>query len=410
MDKSNGSIGSSLMECLLGKGNSGLLEKSAEGALKVEKQIMEKRNRSIKLSEGKVPDYRKDKEETVIKKLTEKDEEEEAIEQEVDMEKEDELAHEELDTEKDIVKTRDAMDKEKEAEGESTGKAFLGKKADNFYYLVIGEGDEKYQVTDQEGKVAFAAEDAQLENDDPLTFLIAAVKELQLEDISYDIFMKYVVPAFEKIQKEEEEEGEKPIESDEGDEELPPEEDEIENAEDEQPIESKKVLKEVKVTFDRREFNINLIDEAESKDTVVEINGKRFNFSPGFSKMYKDTSGKISEDKLKELALSALSNMAKEDFEALSVKVEEKRAMPMCKKCGKKHWPMNPCKSAGKKDDKKKDMKKVKESLSPEVGKLLKQAQAITNKEKQTNADIAELGRISAEMTKQIEKEKEDRV
>jgi hypothetical protein len=39
----------------------------------------------------------------------------------------------------------------------------------------------------------------------------------------------------------------------------------------------------------------------------------------------------------------------------------------------------------------------------------LKQAQAITNKEKQTDEDIAELGRISGEMTKQIEKEKSDK-
>lgn len=305
-----------------------LIENLGTHALKVEKKLSEKRVKD--LSEGIVPDFDKDSETEYIKKLTERPEDrEERFEDSPPPADDEELPSPEF-------KDKDEEDKDKDDELE---KEYLGKKEETYYYLTKGDSDEEgegrgqLQVVDQEGKVVYTSEDSEADSSDVFHFLIDAVRDIEPDDVSYDMFVKYVVPKIEELEKEQDEYAK--------DNEFPDEEPPDEDREEDRFRESKKNenLQEIRVTFDRREFDVKLVDEAGSR-TVIEINGKRFDFSPEFSRLFRDESGTITEDKLEELALGALSEMDKADFDDLVTKGPEHRQhkkAPADEACGAKH-------------------------------------------------------------------------
>ncbi|MHA1883075.1 MAG: hypothetical protein ACTSUO_08525 [Candidatus Thorarchaeota archaeon] len=86
--------------------------------------------------------------------------------------------------------------------------------------------------------------------------------------------------------------------------------------------ESKSLL-EMKVTDDEgNTFDVYLVDDG-TLDTVIEINGREFRFSPEFASLWRDEEGELSEEGLRELALDALSNLEDEEYNALVAGGEE---------------------------------------------------------------------------------------
>lgn len=207
-------------------------------------------------------------------------------------------------------------------EAKITEKTYLGKSGNSFYYInPVTEGEEgSYQVVDQEGKIVFSLKDSEEATSDVIEFIIAAVRDIQMENVSSDIFLKFFVPAIEKKQKEEgeyakeEEEGEPPKE------EEYPEEGEVGKREEEMSIRDSK-LSEIKVVSNNREFDVQLKEDS-SEFVTLEINGKPFRFGAEFARMYK-REGKMTEESIKGLALDALSNMPTKTFDELAIRNEE---------------------------------------------------------------------------------------
>jgi len=261
-----------------------------------------------------------------------------------------------------------------ESEKEEIGKEYFGKKGDDFLYLVSSEeGEKDLQIVDQEGTQLFSASENDLDTSDVFHFLIAAGQDIEPEDVSIGIINKYWIPAIEEYEEklrgeEEGKEGGEGIEEPEG---LTKE-----TPEQEETVES---ICEVKVVIDRREFDVDLVEDTE-EGIVIRVSAppfeeageratKEVRFSPTFANIYRNKeSGKITEEGLKELGLDALANMEDEEFDKLAAgapesekEIEEKKATPTCKKCGGKHWPFQPC--VGKVKPKVKPKVKVKKEL-----------------------------------------------
>lgn len=235
-------------------------------------------------SEGIIPDD-KDSEEEKIKKLTEEETEDEEIPEE---EIEDES--EEADEEKEIGS-------EEKAEVEIK-KEYVGKKGDNFYYLtqVAGEGDqiEDLLLSDQEGNEVFSAIKAEIDPVDLTQFVIDACRELEIEDISFDLFSRYILPKLldEEEPEEEEEEG--------MEEEMPSEEEFEDFMADEEPIEA-----EVKHNGNKIFGTISKNKSNESVSYPTKIGEKEYIFSKSFVSRYV-TEGKLTEEGFKKLAIDVL--------------------------------------------------------------------------------------------------------
>lgn len=298
-----------LMDTLLGK-RKPLIESLGTHGLSVEKKLAQKR--VIDLGEGIVPDFDKDSEEEAIRKMNEYGGDK----------GEDIIGEEEEDTKRNMPSDEGPApeDKEEEKDEEGLEKEYLGKKEDTYFYLVRAEDTNKdeegtgaLQVVDEEGKIIYSSDDSEEDSSDIFHFLVAAVRDIEPDDVSYDMFMKYVVPKIEELEKED---------GDFTEEEEPSIKDEEPSTDEDEFNES---IQEIKVTFDRREFNVQIVDEG-SPGTAIAINGKQFNFSPDFVKLFADDSGSIAEDKLEELALSALSEMDKSEFDDLVVKGPEHSA------------------------------------------------------------------------------------
>ncbi len=295
-----------IINALCGKGRNALNEKFVEHALEVDKKHARKRVATL---EGRVQDYRDDQA-TVEKKLTERL-------------PDDELAPPELDRDAsppekpDFDAKRDPGDEEKK--DEEIGKEYLGRKDDIHFYVVSAEaeGEEKdLQIVDQEGKLIYSAKENDLESTDMLHFLIDALKTIPIEGVSVDIFHKYMIPAIEELEQKEEEER---LNTD--DELVPSPGKDIDKEEvdrPQRPLESK-TLAETVVVWQNREFNVQLVDESTGDETVLSINGKPFRFSETFASQFREDDGSMTEDKVKELALDALSALNKEDFDRLAL-------------------------------------------------------------------------------------------
>ena len=185
-------------------------------------------------------------------------------------------------------------------------KEYFGNKGEIFYYLTheTEEGEPALRVVDAEGEVVYTPEEGD-DGEDVLTFLIAAVKDIVPENVSTDIFIKYVIPALEE---------EKP--EDEREEDLDLDRKEAPGLDRDKPVES---VKEVKVTFEEREFDVQLVDEG-TDDTVISINGERYSFSKAFAANFRTDEGQLLEDGLIELAKDALSVMETDEFDSLALK------------------------------------------------------------------------------------------
>jgi len=133
-------------------------------------------------------------------------------------------------------------------------------------------------------------------------------------------------------------------------------------------------LHEMKITDgEGNEFDVYLVDDG-SMDTVISISGMEFRFSSDFASMWRDEEGVLSEEGLRELALDALANMEEEDYNELigraaeekaevESEVDEKKKPPVCKKCGKRHWPFQKCKEAKEVEQGEAKPKEVKEEV-----------------------------------------------
>ena len=169
----------------------------------------------------------------------------------------------------------DTEPEDKDADVEE--KEYFGNKGEIFYYLTheTEEGEQALQVVDADGEVVYVPEEG-ADSEDILTFLIAAVKDIQPENVSTDMFVKYVIPKLEEEEPEDEE-----LDFDEKEDEL--------NLDKDKQMES---VKEVKVTFEEREFDVQLVDEG-TADTVISINGERYTFSPEFAANFRTDEGHL---------------------------------------------------------------------------------------------------------------------
>jgi len=231
--------------------------------------------------EGKIPSD-SDSEATKIKKLTEEDEE---LDLDTPPEEEDEAPPEE--------------EEEAPPESPEEGKEYFGSKDDIYYYMEkdVTDGDQvsDIRIVDQEGNEVFSAIKAELDPNDVLKTLIQAIQDVDIAEISYDIFTSYILPAL--IEEEEEEEEEEMLSDEESSEEdeLPPEDEEL-------PEES------IKTSVVVGDDTIEVV----GNENVIRVGKEDFKFSTEFLERYK-VDGKLTEEKIKELALDILAQKKRKD-------------------------------------------------------------------------------------------------
>jgi len=95
-----------------------------------------------------------------------------------------------------------------EIEEDEPEKQYFGKSDDDSYFY-LNKGDKGYYITDAEGKIVFpSGKDQQEEapSDDVIAFISEAQKELDVTEISSDIFTRYFEPAINKERKDRDEE------------------------------------------------------------------------------------------------------------------------------------------------------------------------------------------------------------
>ena len=181
-----------------------LINKLVDDSNELQDQLVECR-------EGIVSNTDEDSEEVAIKKLTE----EEYSDTEEDMEQD--------------AAEEPAEDNSEENE-EEVEKEYFGKSGEEYYYLVGNESEEgvqtDLQIVDQEGKVVYSAKDNEVEITDIVDFIIQAIQEMDIEDISYDVFEKYILPKLVEPEEEEfDEEGTEEDELRDAEDDMIPEED-----------------------------------------------------------------------------------------------------------------------------------------------------------------------------------------
>jgi len=169
------------------EGNTGIDGKKPEGNTGVAKKV----------NEGKVPDD-KDPEATKIKKLTEEEKDEEFEED----------SQPEIDQVKDPANPTPAEGEEEEQD--TVTKEYVGKTEDTHFYMVStpGQTDEApadMQIVDQEGTQKYSAKEQNLDPADPANFIIQAIQELEINEITRSVLVKYILPMLEEDETEEEE-------------------------------------------------------------------------------------------------------------------------------------------------------------------------------------------------------------
>jgi len=171
--------------------------------------------------------------------------------------------------------------------GPDEGKEYFGSKEDTYYYIEKegNEGDQlsDIRIVDQEGDEVFSATKAEVDPNDIVATIVQAIQDVDIVDISYNIFTDYIIPAL--IEEEEE------VLPDEELEELPPDE-EL----DEIPEES---------------VNTNIVVDDKTievvcAENVVTVGDSKYKFTEAFMATYK-VEGKVTEAKLKELAQAILA-------------------------------------------------------------------------------------------------------
>jgi len=262
------------------------------------------------VGEGKVP-ADQDTESTKIKKLTEQDDEE--------MPAEDVPSPPAaLDDEPAEVSPAEEPMEEPEEELEME---LVGSKGDTYFYMTTQDSDagerEDLIIVDQDEDKVFSAKEAELDINDEGRFLLEALREIDIDSVSYDLVVKYIFPMIEEAKEEEEEEGEG-----EGEEEVAGEELPLEDEEKEIPVESKENRK-ISTTFERdgKTHKCSLEVKESNAAVTLTVDGKTFTFSADLGGMYKEGETYTEED-LETMATDVIDNLPPED-EMSSVEDEE---------------------------------------------------------------------------------------
>lgn len=305
-----------------------------------------------KTSEGKIPTHTDD-EAAKIAKLTEQDD-----------------VPTDFEDEKDFAPRREMPDKkpfgEEEPEEETKiEKEYFGSKGDEYYYMNETQSDagerEDLQIIDAEGEKVFSALDNELDINDIVTFVVEATRQTDVDEVSRDLMIKYVFPALEK---EEEEEEEFPAE---GEETIAPK-DEFES----------------KVKYQDKEYSVRI------ESTDVFIGEKKFEFTDEFIKMYRNENGLMTKEGVEKLAIDVLETEIgeKTDKETKAEKEKEK-------------------KDKEKKKKKEKKESKVSEDLSSDVKTMAKEAETAIKDEDYAKASdlVMKLSQVQAVVPKTPESE-----
>ena len=308
--------------------------------------------------EGIVSNTDEDSEETAIKKLSE-----EAAEDK-------DMTSSEQDMEQDV--TEEPAEEESDEIEDQVEKQYFGKSGDNHYYLVGTETDSgetsDLQIVDQEGELVYSAKDNEVEITDTVNFIISAIQEMDIEDISYDVFEKYILPKLVEPDPEEEF-------TEEDDNMGDTEEDASMIPEDEETFES---IAKTSYVHEDKEYDIRLLPE-----NKVKIGGKVFTLSEDTLGFYNIKEGKVDEADLNTLAKDMIRAMDENELKSLVEGYEEKgkrdgtgphkdSAQRSVSDKGKRKQAGEKC-PAEKEDDK---MKKTNEDITSNVKELQKKAEA----------------------------------
>ena len=181
-----------------------------------------------------------------------------------------------------IIITEDDEDDEGETLAD---KEYLGNKDQTHYYFVRDISDdgnvENLLIVNQDEDELFNAEEKEMDVEDPSAFILAALDEIDIDNISYDIYMNYIYSAYIEQEEPEIEDEEEPVE---------PEEEETEeeiSVEDEEeavaPTESRN-KKDVVVTIEaigttelnriwenQKQLSINYMGKIHEDNSVIKI-------------------------------------------------------------------------------------------------------------------------------------------
>lgn len=215
------------------------------------------RNDKRIILEGKQPSFASDDEDDQRKKLLEQDDEEEDKEKKLPMEE-----PEEPEDEEEPVDEPPIEEPEEDFEYEEgkpievptiTDKTYLGMAGDEHFYLdpQFGEDEEtivSVNVLDAAGEQKWSSEDKGIDPNDTAEILRQAITDVEIEEVSSDIYTRYLDPAIEQAKAME-----VPLEDEE---EIEPDQEE-EEFEDEFEFEGKKYKPSLRKTDEGYELYIN---------------------------------------------------------------------------------------------------------------------------------------------------------
>jgi len=243
-------------------------------------------------------------------------------------------------------------------------KEYLGKTEDAHFYIVSTEEPVDLQIVDQEGVMKYSAKDNNLELTDVPGFIIQAIQDVEIDAIERSIFVKYILPMVLEEEPEaekvpevgaEEEEGMEagvPKESKTNEKKKPPvckkcgtkhwpfepcptgkkkakkEEGKVPADKDSEEVKIKKLTEIIVTDDENNSFDVDLVDDG-TIDTVIEINGQEFRFSPEFAKYWRYPEGELTEEGLEELTLDALSNLEEDEYNELVTRRKEIEVSPL---------------------------------------------------------------------------------
>lgn len=294
-------------------------------ALEIAKEGLTKKDRT--LHEGKSPDgIDKLSEEDQIKVLTEQDDEEMGAPGAPGAPSTPEDEPEEKEKPPEVIKP-----KPEDEEAPEIIKELVGNTEDTYFYMVSVEDDlgevKDLNLVDQESVTKFSASEHGIDFGNVPEFLFKGIKELGIENIEFGVFDKYLFPY---VFEEEDEDVEDEVEEEEDIEFAKEEEDEFPRESRKMQEEGSKIkamkeghLIEMRITdHQNNKFDVYLVDEGLT-DTVIDVNGREFNFDAEFASFWKGAGDKLTEEGLRELALDALSSLGEDEYNELVVRSAE---------------------------------------------------------------------------------------
>ncbi len=175
-----------------------------------------------------------------------------------------------------------------EEEAPEITKEYLGNTEDTHYYMIKTEDGADLQIVDQEGVKKFSAKDHNIDPTDVIEFLKAVIQELEVDQITRNIFVKYILPKLEEEERieQEEEEAERARASEKPEAGPKVEKPELE-PEEEEPLESKKV--------DTKDGKVNEDDESGIRTGEKEYDEKGKEIA-GFLNLKPDKEGRYKTE------------------------------------------------------------------------------------------------------------------